>query len=64
MPGEHVLRRDLADGAVHAEVVVMVYGRILYVRTSILNAKSRQPKNKSSSRRPNGGSKLACILVL
>jgi hypothetical protein len=44
MPDEHVLRHDLADGAVHKEVVVMVYGRILYVRTSIPNAKSRQPK--------------------
>src|SRR5438309_9264418 len=25
MPGEHVLRRDVADGAVQANVVVMVY---------------------------------------
>jgi hypothetical protein len=44
MPGEHVLRRDVADGAVQTDVLVMVYGRRLYVRTSILNAKSRQPK--------------------
>jgi hypothetical protein len=26
MPGEHVLRRDVADGAVQTDVVVMVYG--------------------------------------
>jgi hypothetical protein len=25
MPGEHVIRRDVADGAVQADVVVMVY---------------------------------------
>jgi hypothetical protein len=25
MPGEHVLRRDVADGAVQTDVVVMVY---------------------------------------
>jgi len=33
----------LADGAAQTDGV-MVYGRRLYVRTSILNAKSRQPK--------------------
>jgi hypothetical protein len=26
MPGEHVLRRDVADGAVQTDVAVMVYG--------------------------------------
>jgi hypothetical protein len=25
MPGEHVLRRDVADGAVQSNVVVMLY---------------------------------------
>jgi hypothetical protein len=25
MPGEHVLRRDVTDGAVQADVVVMLY---------------------------------------
>jgi hypothetical protein len=25
MPGEHVLRRDVADGAVQTDVIVMLY---------------------------------------
>ena len=28
MPGEHALRRDVADGAVQTDVVVMIYGKV------------------------------------
>ena len=28
IPGEHVLRRDVADGAVQTDVVVMIYGKV------------------------------------